>query len=359
MIAIVLAPLMWLAVVTRAWRWWWSRGWMLGSTTIALGVVSLHLTLNIPAAESLVQAVEPVTNFSTALRMALFNAMAASTGTLMLAVTNDHQRVVTGMRLLTGIAVAGAVVALVIFLRTTPVPQVAGGFEFDRTYSHLPGYAEAGIAGALFPALLCPALMVMAARAADVRSVTGWSLSLLAVGLGAATVWAWLRLSYFVAVRYADAAPAPLVFEVTRAVSAAGVLVIFVGMMLSPVVAWVRAKRVLRAIGPLHAELVARRPGVRRRSRRGCSADERSADRVTELLDALSLETEELGVADGPQAGQREVAAAVVEWLLHGTRSATLNGAAIRGAAAQSGMDRRWAWVLGQTYRDRQREARA
>lgn len=119
---------------------------------------------------------------------------------------------------------------------------------------------------------------------------------------------------------------------------------------------WVRAKRVMRAIGPLHAEL-ARWPGVQRRSRRGCSADERSADRVTELLDALSLATEELGVAYGPQAGQREVAAAVADWLLLGTRSPTLNGEAIRAAAGQSGTDRRWAWVLGQTYRDRQREA--
>lgn len=149
---------------------------------------------------------------------------------------------------------------MAIFACAPTVPQAAGGFEFDISYSHLPGYAEAGIAGALFPALLCPALMIMTARAADVRSLTGWSLTLLSVGLAAATVWAWIRLSYFVAVRYLGVPQLRVVFETTRAVSAVGVLVIFVGMMLSPVVSWVRAQRILWAVGPLHRELTSRWP---------------------------------------------------------------------------------------------------
>ncbi|MFF3221157.1 hypothetical protein ACFYV7_00015 [Nocardia suismassiliense] len=208
----------------------------------------------------------------------------------------------------------------------------------------------------MFSALLCPALMVMAARPADLRTVTGWSLALLSAGLAAATVWAWIRLVYFVAVRYGGAAPMPAVFEVTRAVSAAGVLVIFVGMMLSPMVSWVRARRVLRAIGPMYAELVGRWPGVRRPSRRGSSADEKASDRVTELLDALSLEIEQAGGSDGTGTEQREVAAAVADWLISGHRCAALNGESVRSAALAAGLDRRWAVTLAQAYREKQRE---
>ncbi|WP_107653693.1 hypothetical protein [Nocardia suismassiliense] len=356
MIAMVLAPLMWVAVLTRAWRWWWSRGWVLGCITVALGVVAVHLSLNIPAAERLLQAVAPMPNFSTGLRMVLFNLIAASTGALTLAVTIAPARLARGVRILAAIAVAGSVVALAIFVGTPPVPQAVGGFEFDQAYSHLPGYAEAGIAGALFPALLCPALMVMAARPADLRTVTGWSLALLSAGLAAATVWAWIRLVYFVAVRYGGAAPMPAVFEVTRAVSAAGVLVIFVGMMLSPMVSWVRARRVLRAIGPIYDELVGRWPGVRRPSRRGSSADEKASDRVTEVLDALSLEIEQAVGSDDTVTEQREVAAAVADWLISGQRSAALNGESVRSAALAAGLDRRWAVTLAQAYRRRQRE---
>ncbi|MFI9506929.1 hypothetical protein [Nocardia sp. NPDC052566] len=350
MIATILAPLMWLAAATRAWRWWWSRSWVLGSTTVALAVVGLHLTLNIPAAEALTQAIEPIPNFSTALRMVLFNLMAASTGTLMLAITNEPARVAKGARWLAGIAAAGSVAALTIFVATPPVPRAAGGFEFDQAYSHLPGYAEAGIAGALFPALLCPALMVIASRAADVRTVTGWSLTLLSAGLAAATTWAWLRLTYFLHVRYGDAAPHPALFEATRAIAAAGVLVIFVGMMLSPIVSWVRARRVMHAIGPLRAELVTRRPEVLRPSRRGCSADEKASDRITELLDALSLETADFDTAESSP----EVAAALADWLVHGERSNTVRRANIRTTD-----DHRWALSLAHAYRHSKRKALA
>ncbi|WP_435593080.1 hypothetical protein [Nocardia sp. bgisy118] len=355
----VLAPLMWIAVVSRAWRWWWSRSWVLGSTAVALGVVAVHLSLNIPAVETLVQAVVPISNFSTGLRMVLFNLMAASSGVLALAVTSDPERLVRGARALGLIAIAGSVVALAIFACAPTVPQAAGGFEFDISYSHLPGYAEAGIAGALFPALLCPALMVMTARAADVRSLTGWSLTLLSVGLAAATVWAWIRLSYFVAARYLGAPQLPAVFEVTRAVSAVGVLVIFVGMMLSPIVSWVRAKRTLWAIGPLHRELMSRRPGVRQPSRRGSSADERAGDRVTELLDALSMEAESAAQPSGSVADMPEVAAAVADWLLHGRLSPALSSAGIRSAVLEAELDRTWALTLARKYRDGQREVSA
>ncbi|WP_069165742.1 hypothetical protein [Nocardia altamirensis] len=357
MIAMILSPLMWVAAVTRGWRWWWSRSWVLGSTTIALGVVALHLTLNIPAAEGFMQAIAPMPNFSTGLRMVLFNVIAAATGALTLAVTVDPARVARGVRILGAIAAAGSLAALAIFVGTPSVPQVAGGFEFDQAYSHLPGYAEAGIAGALFPALLCPALMVMAARPADLRTVTGWSLSLLAAGLAAATVWAWIRLCYFVAVRFGGAAPAPAVFEVTRAVSAAGVLVIFAGVMLSPVVSWVRARRVLIAIGPMYHELVPRWPGVRRQSRRGSSADERASDRVTELLDALSLEVEQAGKSGALRTDQREVAAAVANWLIDGQDSTALDAENVRAAAFEAETDRHWALLLAQAYRARRREA--
>ncbi|MFD8101070.1 hypothetical protein ACFV24_16140 [Nocardia fluminea] len=357
--AIVLAPLMWIAVVSRAWRWWWSRSWVLGSMVVALGVVAVHLSLNIPAVETLVQAVVPIANFSTGLRMVLFNLMAASSGVLALAVTTDPDRVARGARVLGLIAVAGSVAAMTIFACAPTVPQAAGGFEFDISYSHLPGYAEAGIAGALFPALLCPALMVMTARAADLRSLTGWSLTLLSVGLAAATVWAWIRLSYFVAARYLGAPQMPVVFEVTRAVSAVGVLVIFVGMMLSPVVSWVRAKRILWAIGPLHRELMTRWPGVRRASRRGSSTDERADDRVTELLDALSMEAESAPQADAAVADMTEVAAAVAEWLLRGRASSAFSSAGIRSAVLEAELDRTWALTLARKYRDEQREVSA
>ncbi|MGW6621812.1 hypothetical protein ACWF99_11285 [Nocardia sp. NPDC055002] len=357
--AIVLAPLMWIAVVSRAWRWWWSRSWVLGSMVVALGVVAVHLSLNIPAVETVVQAVVPIANFSTGLRMVLFNLMAASSGVLALAVTTDPERVARGARVLGLIAVVGSVVAMAIFACAPTVPQAAGGFEFDISYSHLPGYAEAGIAGALFPALLCPALMVMTARAADVRSLTGWSLTLLSVGLAAATVWAWTRLSYFVAARYLGAPQLPVVFEVTRAVSAVGVLVIFVGMMLSPVVSWVRAKRILWAIGPLHRELTARWPGVRRASRRGSSTDERADDRVTELLDALSMEAESTTQPDACVADMTEVAAAVAGWLLRGRASSAFSSAGIRSAVLEAELDRTWALTLARKYRDEQREVSA
>ncbi|MFD6398877.1 hypothetical protein [Nocardia sp. NPDC060249] len=199
----------------------------------------------------------------------------------------------------------------------------------------------------------------MTARAADVRSLTGWSLTLLSAGLAAATVWAWIRLSYFVAVRYLDAPQLPVVFEVTRAVSAVGVLVIFVGMMLSPVVSWVRAKRVLWAIGPLHRELTTRWPGVRRASRWGSSTDERADDRVTELLDALSMEAENAPQPDASVAGMSEVAAAVAEWLLRGRASTAFSSAGIRSAALAADLDRTWAMTLGRKYRDEQREVSA
>ncbi|MFC9872665.1 hypothetical protein [Nocardia salmonicida] len=90
----------------------------------------------------------------------------------------------------------------------------------------------------------------MTARVADLRSLTGWSLTLLSVGLAAATVWARIRLSYFVAARYLGAPQLPVVFEVTRAVSAVGVLVIFVGMMLSPVVSCARSGSCARSADP-------------------------------------------------------------------------------------------------------------
>lgn len=359
MIAVVLAPLIWVAVVSRAWRWWWSRSWVLASTTIALGVVAVHLSLNVPVLETLLQRVAPIPNFSTGLRMVLFNLMAATSGVLALAVTSDSDRVLRGARLLGAIAMAGSVVALTIFIATPAVPQAAGGFEFDIAYSHLPGYAEAGIAGALFPALLCPVLMVMTVRAADVRTVTGWSLTLLSAGLAAATVWAWIRLTYFVLVRYGGVSPMPAVFEVTRAVSAVGVLIIFIGMMLSPIVSWVRAKRVLWAIAPMHQELVSRRPGVLRASRRGSSADERADDRVTELLDALSIEAASGFPPSGSGSSTSQVAAAVAQWLLHGQHSAALSTAGIRSAAMESGMDRAWALTLAREYRDGQRRVSA
>ncbi|WP_278264162.1 hypothetical protein [Nocardia sp. AG03] len=359
MIALVLAPLMWIAVVSRAWRWWWSRGWVLGSMVVALSVVAVHLSSNIPAVETLVQALVPISNFSTGLRMVLFNVMAASSGVLALAVTSDPDRVARGARVLGLVAVVGSVAAMTIFACAPAVPQAAGGFEFDITYSHLPGYAEAGIAGALFPALLCPALMVMTARAADARSLTGWSLILLSAGLAAATVWAWIRLSYFVAVRWLGAPPLPVVFEVTRAVSAVGVLVIFVGMMLSPVVSWLRARRTLRAIGPLHRELTSRWPGVRRPSRRGSGIEERAGDRVTELLDALSMEAETAAPPGTEVAEMTEVAAAVADWLLHGRCSPAFSSAGIRSAVLAADLDRTWALTLARTYRDGQREVSA
>ncbi|APE37147.1 hypothetical protein BOX37_28070 [Nocardia mangyaensis] len=355
----VLAPLMWIAVASRAWRWWWSRSWVLGSMVVALGVVAVHLSLNIPAVETLVQTVVPIPNFSTGLRMVLFNLMAASSGVLALAVTSDPEKVARGARVLGLIAVVGSVVAMAIFVCAPTVPQAADGFEFDISFSHLPGYAEAGIAGALFPALLCPALMVMTSRAADVRSLTGWSLTLLSVGLASATAWAWIRLSYFVAVRYLSAPQLPVVFEVTRAVSAVGVLVIFVGMMLSPVVSRVRAQRILWAIGPLHRELVSRWPGVRRPSRRGSSTEERASDRVTELLDALSMEAQRAAQPNVYVAHSSEVAAAASDWLLHARPSPAFNSAGIRSAALEAELDRRWALTLARKYRDGQREVSA
>ncbi|MFC9997221.1 hypothetical protein [Nocardia sp. NPDC127526] len=355
MIAMVLAPLMWVAVIGRAWRWWWSRSWVLGSTTVALAVVAAHLTVSIPVVETGLRAVAPVPNFSIGLRMVVYNLIAATSGVLALAVTSDPERVRRGARILGVVAVLASVAAVAIFLGSPPIPQAAGGFEFDRAYGHLPGYAEAGIAAAVFPALLCPALMVITARGADVRSVTGWSLTLLSAGMAAATVWAWLRLLYFVAVRYFDATPTPTVFDVTRGVSAIGVLVIFVGMMLSPVLSWVRAKRVLWAIAPMHRELVSRWPGVQRPSRRGAGADERAEDRITELLDALSMEAENKVPATGDTAPASEVAAAVSAWLLHGRQAPALNAAGIRSAALDAGMDRGWALLLAREYRDGQR----
>lgn len=288
--------------------------------------------------------------------MVLFNLMAASSGVLAMAVTSDPERVARGARVLGGIAVIGSVTAMAIFLAAPPVPQAAGGFEFDITYSHLPGYAEAGIAGALFPALLCPALMVMTTRAADLRTLTGWSLTLLSAGLATATVWAWIRLSYFVAVRYLGAPQLPVVFETTRAISAVGVLVIFVGMMLSPVVSWVRACRTLWVIGPLHRELTTRWPGVRRSSRRGASTAERAEDRVTELLDALSMEAESVARSGASTVDAPDVAAAVADWLLHGRPGPAFSSASIRTAALAAELDRTWALTRARTYRDGQRE---
>ncbi len=350
---------MWVAVVSRAWRWWWSRGWVLGSTTVALAVVATHLSLSIPVVETWVQGAAPVTNLAIGLRMVVYNLIAATSGVLALAVTSEAERVRRGARVLGVIAVLASVVAIAIFFGAPPIPQAAGGFDFDTTYGHLPGYAEAGIAAALFPALLCPVLMVITARGADVRSVTGWSLTLLSAGLAAATVWAWLRLLYFVAVRYFGAAPAPGVFEVTRGVSAIGVLVIFAGMMLSPILSRVRAQRVLWAIGPMHRELVSRWPGVRRASRRGAGADERAGDRITEMLDALSMEAASKAPAQGSAAAAPGVAAAVAEWLLYGRRAPALSAAGIRSAALAAGMDRSWALVLAREYRDGRRRIAA
>ncbi|WP_378734614.1 hypothetical protein [Nocardia brasiliensis] len=329
--------------------------------TLAVLAPALHLTMNTPAGEAFVQAVVPFPNFSSALRVVLFNFMAAALGVLTFAVTTESARVKRAASVLGAIAVAASLVAVVMFVAAPPMPQVAGGFQFDQAYAHLPGYAESAIAGVVFPGVLCPALIVMSVRAADLRSLGGWSLTLWATGLVAVTIWAWMRFAYFVMTRYGGMPRTPEVFKVTSAVAAVGVLTIFAGLMLSPVVSWVRARRVLAAIRPVYVELVTRWPGVRRQSRRGSSADEKADDRITELFDALAMESEAMGgggavpVGAGPgrqevAAAPQEVAAAVSEWLVHARRSAALTSENIRAVLAIES-DRRWAQMLAKAYR--------
>ncbi len=357
--ALYLAPLMWIAFASRAWRWWWSRTWVLGSMSLAILAPALHLTMNTPFGEAAVQELVPFSNFSTALRIVLFNAMAASLGVLTFAVTSTHERVKRGAAVLSAIAVVGSLSAVAIFVATPQMPQVAGGFQFDQAYGHLPGYAEAGIAGVVFPGVLCPVLIVMSVRAADLRSLGGWSLTLWATGLVAVTIWAWIRFVYFVMVRYGAAPHTPVVFKITSAVAAVGVLAIFVGLMLSPVVSWVRARLVLLGVGSVYRELVARWPGVRRQSRRGSSADEKADDRITELFDALSMETGAMdsGIAHAAGAPPTEVAVkptematAVAQWLVHGRRRPALSSENIQ-AVLDDESERRWALMLAKAYR--------
>ncbi|WP_306358651.1 MULTISPECIES: hypothetical protein [unclassified Nocardia] len=358
MIATILAPLIWLAAATRLYRWWWTRSGVLAAAALALSVVALHLTLNIPAVERLVQEIAPVTNFSTAIRMVLFNFMAAAVGGLVLALTmrSAQHRVLWWARAFVATAVVGAVVALAIFLNATQQPQVAGGFEFDQAYAHLPGYAEAGIAGAIFPALLCPVLSAMTARAADSTTLTGWSLALLATGLTAASVWAWIRLCYLLGARYAQWPPSPLVFDITRAVAGIGTFIVFLGMMLPMVAGWVHAQHIRYRIAPLHRMLLDRHPGARRPSRTGATAPERAGDRVSEMLDALSVE---LAVAELPAAGSTApadvIAGEVAEFLVGGTASAVLSHESLRAATDQVTADQ-WAVLVSRAYQERMNE---
>lgn len=350
MIGAILAPLVWLAVLTRIRRWWWSRSVILGATTFALAVVAFQLTLNTPPVEWAVTQLAPTTNFSTAIRMVVFNFLAAAAGMLALAVAGRARHVGRLFALLLVAAALGSVIALALFLAAQPVPQAAGGFEFDQTYAHLPGFAEAGIAGGLFPAVLCPVLMATTARSADLHSLTGWSLTLISVGLLAGTGWAWIRLCYFVGVRFVGWQASPTPFEWTRVLAAAAALLVAVGVMIPAVGLWVRSRRLLREIEPLYAEMVARWPGVARESRRGSSADERAGDRVTELLDAVSMEFADMPGGIGGPPG--EVAAAVAEWLEQGRRSPDFGRESIRVAAQQMDSDRAWALMLASAYRN-------
>lgn len=351
MIATVLAPLMWLVVLTRAWRWWWSRGTVLGITTVALSVIAVHLTLITPHAESLLQAAIPAPNFSNAIRMILFNFMAAAAGAVALAIVYEPERVVRWAKSLVVTAVLGSAVAVAIFVATPPQPQVSGGFEFDLTYSHLPGYAEAGMAAALFAAFLCPALLVMTVRPADLNSITGWSLALLSLGLAMASAWAWIRLGYFVAVRYAGLDPNATTFEVARIVSGVAVFSIIAGMLLAPIATWFRARRVMGDLQPLHTEMVRRWPGVVRPSPRGSTAEIHVADRMSEVLDALSMEMTQEGIpAIGRAASAPETAAAVATWLVDEQRTAALGCESIRHAAQQTATEREWALMLAVAY---------
>ena len=350
MIGAILAPLVWLAVLTRVRRWWWSRSLILGATTFALAVVAFQLTLNTPLVEWAVTQLAPTTNFSTAIRMVVFNFLAAAAGMLALAVAGRDRHVGRLFALLLVAATLGSIVAVALFLAAQPVPQVAGGFEFDQAYTHLPGYAEAGIAGGLFPALLCPVLMATTARSADLHSLTGWSLTLISAGLLAGTGWGWIRLCYFVGVRFAGWQPSPTPFEWTRVLAAVAALLVALGVMIPAMVSWVRSRRLLREIEPLHAEMVARWPGVVRESRQGSSADELAGDRVTELLDAVSMEFADLPGGNGGTPA--DVAGAVAAWLAHGRRSPALGRENIRVVAQQMDSDRAWALALASAYRN-------
>lgn len=353
MIGAILAPVVWLAVLSRVQRWWFSRSEVLAATTIALAGVAVQLTLNTAPAEWLVNQLAPVSNFSTAIRMVVFNFLAAAAGMLALVVAGSRN-VTRRFATLLVTASVGSLIAVALFLAAEPVPQTAGGFEFDQAYAHLPGFAEAGIAGGLYPAVLFPLLMIITARAADLRTVNGWSLTFIGAGLSAGAGWAWIRVGYFVGVRYAGLSPSPVAFEWTRALAAVAALFVSVGVMVPAVTLKVRARCMMREIGPLYAAMVARWPGVVRESRRGSSSDERASDRVTELLDAVSMEF--ASAAGGTLSAPDEVAEAVARRLLGEHSRGDLGRESIRMAAQQLDSDRHWALMLASAYRLQERQ---
>ncbi|AOW94177.1 hypothetical protein BFN03_19850 [Rhodococcus sp. WMMA185] len=347
---IALSVLLWSAAVTRTRRWWQARSVFAFGAAIVFTFMASHTTVNIGPIDRAVSDALGVPNATSAVKHVVFLGICLGASLMLVAlrVTAAHaQRRWVAPVFLSWVAASAA--ALAFFFSAARVPQAETGYQFDKLYAHLPGYAEAAALVMGVAAVVCTMITIVVLLGWDVGTPEGRGLAILAPGVAILAFYAWMRTGYITAARAGWVEPTSALFDLSTKLAAIGILFTATGLMWASAEGGIAVRLQRRDIAQLHRNLVGERwPGVARDSHATAGPVRYTEDRASEVLDALSMQARRDGL---PEVGHGiATPESIADWL----RTGEPRGIGVCDLRPPADTDAvKWVRSVGRAYRSK------
>lgn len=345
-VTIAVSVLFWWVALTRLHRWRQSRSVLALGIGVAFVCMAAHMTVNVGAVDRFVSSTIGVANAASAVKHGIFLGMGLGAALIIVALcihdVGVQRRWVAPLSMCTVVAIVAAVS---LFLSAEDAPQAAGGYEFDRLYAHLPGYAESAAFVMCVAGVLCTIITFVVLQGWDVGTPKGRGIAILAPGIAVLSVYAWMRAGYIVAARAGWVEPSTQVLDLATKLALLGSILTTIGFMWSSIEGAFTSPTQRRDFAELYAVLVKDRwPGVMSESRTSLSPTRQVSDRAGEVLDALSMQARQDRLPERGGAANPEL---IAQWVWTG-KAADIG---IDGLRPSSGADSvKWVRAIGKAF---------
>ncbi|UPK66443.1 hypothetical protein MYP14_25555 (plasmid) [Rhodococcus pyridinivorans] len=310
--------------------------------------MALHTTVNIGAVDRLISEAAGVANATSAVKHGMFFGICLGASIIIVALrVPDVDRQRRWIAPLSAGATAATAVAVALFFSAERAPQAIDGYQFDELYVHLPGYAESAAFVMGVAAVLCTVITVVVLLGWDLGTPSGRGLAVLACGVAVLASYAWIRGGYIVAARLGCVETSTFALDLTTQLALIGAVLTTLGLLWSSIEGMFRSQKQHRDFAELYMVVVKQRwPGVVRDSWPSFDPSRRTADRASEVLDALSMQAD----ADKlPEHGVPATAESVARWVDTGEPG----GIGVDGLRPPVGFDAvKWVRAVGRAFED-------
>lgn len=346
--SIVVSVLLWWVALTRMRRWRNSRSVLTLGTAVVFIFMALHTTVNVGAVDRFISEVVGVANATSAVKHGIFFGICLGASIIIVALrVPDVDRQRRWIAPLSVGAIVATAVAMALFFSAESAPQATDGYQFDALYVHLPGYAESAVFVMGAAAVLCTVITVVVLLGWDLSTPAGRGLAILACGVAVLASYAWIRGGYIAAARIGWVETSTYALNLTTQLALIGAVLTTVGLLWSSIEDIFRSRKRRRDFAELYTVVVKERwPGVIRDSWTSFDPSRRTADRASEVLDALSMQAD----ADKlPEWGLPATPELIARWVSTGEPE----GIGVDGLRPPRGTDEvRWVRAVGKAFQE-------